>query len=806
MNKKEFLDVLKSKVLIMDGATGTMLESKDYLKGVSMPEELNIKFPERISDIYSSYIEAGSDIVLANTFGINPLRLKQHNLSDKEGDDIIKNGISLLKDCAKKASKNIIAAGDISSLGEYINPLGKLSFDEAFEAFSYQASLIAKHGADIIVIETMSEIKELKAAILAAKANFSGAIIAQMTFSQDQMTASGTDLKSFIAIAESLGADAIGLNCSVGSKDLALMVRILIENTNLPISFKPNAGMPVLINKKTVFPESIETFIENSLKAYSYGVNMFGGCCGTNPQYIKALAKELKNAKPCNRKSVSKFFISSRTTAYDLNEIKKPVLIGERINPSGKKKFQEELLKAHFSYAKDAARQQFEAGANILDVNTGLAGADEVFLLVNAVCQVQETVPIALCIDSSNPKALEEAVKNAAGRPLINSVNGEKEKLEKIMPIAQKYDCPLIALATDEKGIPKTTQSRLDIAAKIVNYADKIGFKRQNLIFDYLSLAISAAAGQTQETLNAIKMSKKLYPECSTVLGISNISFGLPSRQILNSTFLKMASEAGLDFAIINPNEDWTIYNEEAQAVLLSQEGALEKYMSYAGVKKPIIEDKTENLSYQEQLYMSVLYGDNNKVSDIVHNIIDKDSDPFKTVNESVLKALNAVGDKFAAKEYFLPQIIMSAQAAQNAFAIIKDYIKNKTVENENIKSAKIILATVKGDMHDIGKNIVGAVLESYGFEIIDLGINVDSKEIIEKAKELNPQIIGLSALMTTTMPEMEIIIKLINTMKLPVKVMIGGAAVTEKFAKEIGAVYAKDAMEAAKTAQSLMK
>ncbi|MDR0823221.1 MAG: homocysteine S-methyltransferase family protein, partial [Endomicrobium sp.] len=685
MDKKDFLNLLNEKVLLLDGATGTELARKDYMKDIVSAEELNIKFPQRIADIYSSYIEAGSDILLSNTFGANPIRMKKYNLLDQT-EEIIKSGINILRDCANKQNKEIIVAGDISSIGEYIEPLGKLSFDEAFDAFSIQAALLSKYNADIIVIETMTEIKETKAAILAAKANFNGAVIAQMTFSQDKITPSGTDLKSFIAMAESLGADAIGLNCSVGSKELADMVKILTENTNLPISFKPNAGMPILVNKETVFPETVDEFIANSLKAYSYGVNMFGGCCGTNPQYIKALSKELKNAKPIKRKPVSKFFLSSRTTAYNLNEICKPVIIGERINPTGKKKFQEELLKGRFSYAKDAARSQFEAGANILDVNTGIAGADETSLLVNAVNQIQEIVHIPLCIDSSNPRSLQEAVKNCAGRPLINSVNGEKEKLETIMPIAQKYGCPLIALATDEKGIPKTEQERLDIAAKIVQYADKIGFPHENLIFDYLSLAVSATTGQTACTLNAIKKSKRLYPECKTVLGISNISFGLPARQILNSTFLKMAVEAGLDFAIINPAEDWTTYDEKAKAVLLSQENAINEYMTaYSGFKKAVVQQE-ENISPSKKLYLSVLRGDKNEVSDILKQIIDEEKDSFKIVNDAVLGALNEVGEKFAAKEYFLPQIIMSAEVAQNAFAIIKGVLKNSS--NQNIKGS----------------------------------------------------------------------------------------------------------------------
>jgi len=807
MDKQHFLDLLKSRVLIMDGATGTQLQKKKYLDDVEIPEELNIKFPERISEIYKSYADAGSDIILANTFGANPIRLKQHNLLDK-ADDIIREGIALIR---KAGKAGCIAAGDISSLGEYVQPLGQLSFDDAYEAFSFQVALLQKYGADIIVIETMTEIKELKAAILAAKDNFNGAIIAQMTFTQDGMTVTGTDIKSFLAMAESLGVDAVGLNCSVGAKDLARMAKTLCASTNLPVSFKPNAGMPVLINRETRFPGTVEEFVESSLEAYSYGVNMFGGCCGTDPVFIKALATELKNKAPVARNIKKRFYLSSRTKAFDVNEMKRPIVIGERINPTGRKKFQEELLNGAFSLVKDEARAQAAAGANLLDVNMGVPGVDEVNLLAQAVNQIQEIVSIPLCIDSSNPKALEEAVKNCAGKPLINSVNGEEAKLEAILPIAKRYGCGLIALTTDDEGIPKTAERRLAIAKKIIKKADAVGVKRENIIFDYLVLAVSSSPEQTGETLKAMRESKKLYPECKTLLGVSNISFGLPSRQTVNSTFLKMALEAGLDFAIINPHESWGVFDPLAKQLLENKDPGAVKYMeANASFKKPAVKQESAALPLARQLYFAVLNGNKEAVPAVVSQIINGVNDPrgndpgvedpFKTVSDNVLEALNLVGEKFAAKEFFLPQIIMSAEAAQAAFAIVK-----KTLKKASNDAGKVIIATVKGDMHDIGKNIVGAVLESYGFEVIDMGINVDARDIIDKAQEINPLAIGLSALMTTTMPEMEKAVNLRNALGVKAKIIVGGAAVTKKFADEIGAdSYAKDAMETARYIKGL--
>jgi len=803
MNRETFLNILKNRVLIMDGAVGTELQRKKFLDDVVIPEELNIKYPDRISDIYSCYVNAGSDIILTNTFGLNPMRLKQHGIFNKV-DDMVKSGIDLVR----KISSDVIVAGDISSLGEYIEPLGTLSFDEAFEAFAFQSSLLQKHGADILVIETMTEIKEVKAAILAARENFFGAIVVQMAFSKNGVSVTGTDLKSFIAMVESLGVDVLGLNCSIGAQDLAELAKILCENTNLPISFKPNAGIPMLVNHKTIFPETKEEFIEASLKAYSYGVNMFGGCCGTTPEFIKLLSNELRFKHPKIRGIKSKYFLSTRTKAIDINEIKRPVIIGERINPTNRKSFQEELVKGNLSLVKDEARFQIRSGASLLDVNMGVPGVNEAQLLKNAINQIQEIVPVPLCIDSSSPCALEEAVKNCSGRPILNSVNGEQIKLDLILPIAKRYGTMLIALTVDENGVPKTTNERLKIAAKILKSADSYKFERRDIIFDYLVLSVSSSPEQIQETLKAMRLSKKMYPECKLILGISNVSFGLPSRQVINSTFLKMAVDAGLDFAIVNPHENWNIDDLLAREMLENKnESSTNNFIkAYSSFKKHIPKVETEKLSLDKQLYFAVLNGNKELIYVVVNQFIKEtdEAKAFKAINNSVLMALSIVGEKFALKEYFLPQVIMSAQAAQAAFAIVKTFFK----KSETTYSAgKIIMATVKGDMHDIGKNIVGAVLESYGFDVIDMGINVDSQSIIDKACEVNPIAVGLSALMTTTMPEMETIIKLRDAVNIPLKIIIGGAAVTKKYAMEIGAdAYAKDAMEAARCIKSFHK
>jgi 5-methyltetrahydrofolate--homocysteine methyltransferase len=553
---------------------------------------------------------------------------------------------------------------------------------------------------------------------------------------------------------------------------------------------------------KLIFPETKEEFLQASLKAYFHGVNMFGGCCGTTPEFIKLLSNKLRNKPPILRKTVDRYYLSTRTKTIDINKLSKPIFIGERINPTNKKKLQEELFKYNLSSVKEEARSQVQSGASILDVNVSIHDVNEEKLLINAVNQIQEIVSVPLCIDSSNFCAMEQAVKNCTGRPIINSVNGEYERLDLILPIAKKYGTVLIALTSNDKGIPKTMEDRLDIAAKILDYSSHFGIERKNIIFDYLVLAVSSSPDQVQETLKAMKKSKILYPECKLVLGISNISFGLPSRQTINSTFLKMAISAGLDFAIVNPHENWNIDNPIARNLLNNKDKGAVKYIeTFASFKECKSRTSTKKITLNQQLYYSILNGDKESVSNVLDRIIKyiNINDLFKVVNDNVLKALSVVGEKFASKNFFLPQIIMSAQAAQKAFVTLKSVLSNKSKEKKYMVENKIIMATVKGDMHDIGKNIVGIVLESYGFKVIDMGINVDSRSIIKKAEEINPIAIGLSALMTTTMLEMEKIIALKNANHIPTKVIVGGAALTKKFADDIGAdAYAKDAIDAA--------
>ena len=800
MDKTTFKKLLTERVLILDGAMGTELHKRGLLFDIGAPEELNLKYPERLKSVYADYLKAGSEAILTNTFGANRLKLKDYGLETLL-DIINTNAVNIARDAAK--GFNAFVAADIGPIGSYLTPLGSVGFDEAYDVFSQQVRSIAKAGPDYLVIETMAEIREVKAALLAAKDNFSGPVVVQMTFTADGTTVTGTDVLSFLSVAEAMGADAVGMNCSVGPEELVKLAKLLAINTTLPISFKPNAGMPRLINRETVFPGTSDQFVKACVEAHKCGINMLGGCCGTTPEFIQALSAKLKGKAPAARKYKKKFFLSSRAKSIDIEGRKKLVLVGERINPTNRKKFQEELAAGNFTILRAEAKKQAAAGADILDLNLGLPGADEAKLMSKAVEEIQEVVSSPLCLDSSLTSALESGLKACAGKPIINSVNGEKEKLEKVLPLAKRYGAAVIGLTTDEKGIPKTAGERLAIANKIIEAAKNAGIPENEIIIDYLTLAASAAPGLAQETLDAITQSKKKWPEVKTILGVSNISFGLPARQVINSTFLKLARKAGLDMAILNPFEDWKTNDALARALLTGSDPRGEKYIAkYSGFVKKVSTRETAALPPDKRLYVSVLEGNREEVQKAVNAALESGISPLAAANDIILKALNEVGEKFAAKEYFLPQVIRSAETAQAAFAVIKPLLKKDT----GFSQGRIVLATVKGDVHDIGKNIVAAVLESHGWEVIDLGKNIEAKDIVDAALKHNAPVIGLSALMTTTMPEMEKVVQERNARKVSVKVLIGGAPVTEKYAKEIGADgYAKDAVTAAKAAAKLL-
>jgi len=797
MNKEQFKNLLSKQVLILDGAMGTQLQKLGYLSNAIAPEELNIKFPERIAELHRSYLEAGSNAIITNTFGANEKKLSDYNLQNKL-EEINIAGVQIARKEAEKF--NALVFADMGPVGSYLEPLGPLTFDQTYAIFARQAKALAKAEPDAIIIETMTETRELKAALLAAKDNFNGPVIVQMTFTTEGTTVTGTDTTVFVALMEAMGADAIGMNCSVGPVQMAVLAQKILSITKLPLSFKPNAGMPKLINRQTVFPGTTDEFVSACVNAYENGAAMLGGCCGTTPEFINALARTLKGKKPVVRSVPENFFLASRTKAINLKE-NSFAIIGERINPTNRKQFQEELSAGNFTTLRKEARNQENAGAQLLDINMGIPGADEKVLMHKAVREIQETVQVPLCLDSSSVDALEAGLKMCAGKPLINSINGETKKAEKIFALAKRYGAAIIALASNEKGLPCDKTERLSIAYSIIAQAEKSGFKTSEIVFDFLMLSASAAPEQVKQTLTTIMDFKKTHPENKTVLGLSNVSFGLPNRQAINSTCLSLAKEAGLTMAILNPHENWSVFDDEAKALLLGQDAGAKKYIAKHGSFKRAPVQENIKLSPEAALYGAIIDGSKETAAALAKTAIDSGLSPLEVANEIVLKALNEVGDKFETKEFFLPQVIMSAEAAQMAFGYIKPLLKKE----KGFGFGKIILATVYGDVHDIGKNIVGAVLESHGWQVIDLGKNVSCENIISAAKKEKPAVVGLSSLMTTTMLEMEKIIKERNSLGLAFKIMIGGAPVTKKFAIEIGADgFAKDAVEAAKVAKGL--
>jgi 5-methyltetrahydrofolate--homocysteine methyltransferase len=801
MDRNAFKKLISERILILDGAMGTELQKRGFLDGVGAPEELNLRYPERIKEVQEDYLRAGSNIIIANTFGANRHKLADYGLQDRI-EELNMAGVRISREVAQKY--NAFVAGDMGPIGAYLSPLGPISFDQAYELFAEQAHALQMGGADLIFIETMAEIRETKAAIIACRDHFRGPVIAQMTFTPDGNTVTGTGVLAFVAVAEACGADGIGVNCSAGPKDLLEIIKTICANTALPVSFKPNAGIPTLVNRETIFPGTCDEFVETGLKAHAFGVNMIGGCCGTTPEFIRNLSGALKGVAPVKRVAKDKLLLASRGKAFDAHNFGKLITIGERINPTNRKKFQEELGAGNFASVRREAKDQVNSGALVLDLNLGLPNADEPALLSRAVEEVQEAVSAPLCIDSSSPSAIEAGLKACAGKPILNSVSGEAEKLKVIIPLAKRYGAALVGLAVDERGLPKTAAERLLIAGGIIEAAVAAGIPECEIIIDYLTLAVSAMPGQVGHTLEAIRQSKKRWPKVKTILGVSNISFGMPSRQLLNSTFLRMAVDAGLDFAILNPHEDWKVFDDKAAAVLIDKDANGAQYIaSYGGApKKMVATAGVQQLNPEQTLRQAVVEGNREEIAGIVRNLISAGHKPLAIANDILLSALNEVGKKFNEKEYFLPQVILAAEAAQTAFGVIKPLL----AAGGGFCAGKVILATVKGDVHDIGKNIVAAVLESHGFEVIDLGKNISAGDIVKQAIGKNVPVVGLSALMTTTMLEMEEVVKERARQGGKFKIMLGGAPVTEKFTREINADgYARDAVEAASLVKRLI-
>lgn len=765
--------LLEKDIVFLDGAMGTMV----FNSGVQVPkhvEELNATAPEVIKGIHKQYIDAGSDIIYSFTFSAN-----RYKYTDSEYDvvDLIKRGVAN----AKEVAKDKLVALDIGPIGTLLEPSGTLKFEEAYDIF--KEVIVAGTDADLVVFETMSDLYELKAGILAAKENSDLPIMASMTFEQNGRSFTGTSVRAFVTTAESLGVDIIGVNCSLGPIELKGIVKEICSLTNLPVMVKANAGLP---NPQTdEYDLDVATFLGAYQDFMRYGVKVVGGCCGTTPEYIKALHENLTSHP---KQTVGyKSTISSGTDALEIDGVK---VIGERINPTGKKRFKQALIDEDIDYILSLAIEQVDAGASILDVNVGTLNIDEPEMMTKVVKAIQSVVDVPLQIDSSDLKAIEAGLRVYNGKPIVNSVNGEKEKLETILPLVKKYGASVVGLTIDENGIPSTSEKRIQIAKDILNAALSYGIKKEDVYIDALTLTVASSQDQAQETLKAMNYISKVMG-LQLVLGVSNISFGLPNRPLMNQTFLTVAMTNGLTLPIINPNSKLLMDSVNAYQVIsgkdIDSNHYIEKYKNE--IDQPVV--KTGE---SMDIFTAVNKGLENEVHKVVAELL-KTKEPLEIVNEYLIPALDAVGNNYESGKIFLPQLIKSASSASAGFELIKQQLSQK---DEVINRGTIVLATVKGDVHDIGKNIVKVILENYGFKVIDLGKDVAIEAVVEAVKKHDIKLVGLSALMTTTVKNMEETIKALRENELDCQIIVGGAVLTPEHSKLIGAdFYARDAKDA---------
>lgn len=795
---------LGKELLFLDGGMGTLLQAEGLAPG-ELPETWNIEHPEKVEAIHRRYYEAGSDVVLANTFGANVCKFHDDRYTVEE---VIRAGIANAKRAGEQIGKETYVALDMGPTGKLLKPMGDLDFDDAYEAFAEAVRYGEKYGADLIHIETMSDTYEVKAAILAAKENSSLPVFVTMIFDERGKLLTGGDVPSVVAMLEGLRVDALGLNCGLGPKQMLPILNDLRRYTSLPIIVKPNAGLPKQKNGETYYDVEPDEFARIMQEVVKEGACVIGGCCGTTPEHIKKLVEECKDLPLREIEKKHDTIVSSYGQAVILDDM--PRIIGERINPTGKKKFKEALKNEDMDYILKEAITQQDKGAHILDVNVGLPDIDEVAMMEKVVKELQSVTSLPLQIDTVDGKAMERAMRIYNGKPMINSVNGKQVSMDEIFPLVRKYGGVVVGLTIDEEGIPKDAEGRVRVAGKIINEAVKYGIDKKDIVIDVLTMTISSEKDGAKVTLEALKRVREEFG-VRTVLGVSNISFGLPRRPIVNSYFYAMAMQNGLTAGIINPSsEDMMKAYRSYNALMGFDENCTNYISTYAGTTETVTVQASQaaaaagNAPKAAGVEMTLKYAIERGLKEEAHHItrdLIGTREPLDIIQEELIPALNVVGEGFEKGTVFLPQLLMSADAAKIAFAVIKDVLASSGQEEE--KKEKIILATVKGDIHDIGKNIVKVLLENYGFDVIDLGKDVPPEAIVEKAVEENVTLVGLSALMTTTVVSMEETIKLLREKKPDCKVMVGGAVLNQDYADMIGAdFYGKDAMQSVHYAQ----
>lgn len=796
-----FRDYLKNHVVYLDGGMGTLLQARGLRAG-EQPERWNLLHPEVIADLQRQYYDAGSNVVCSNTFGANSLKFERDEL-EKIVCAAMENARAA-RDASAGTQEKFVAL-DIGPTGRLLRPLGDLDFEEAVAVFAETVRLGVKYGAELIVIETMNDSYETKAALLAAKENSDLPVIVTNAYGADGKLMTGATPEAMVAMLEGMGADALGANCSLGPKQLRGVAKELLRCASIPVVLKPNAGLPRAEGDRTVFDVDAKEFSEEVAALIAEGVRVAGGCCGTTPAYIRALVERTKDVAPLLLVDKGRTCISSYTHAVTFGD--DPILIGERINPTGKKRFKQALLENDMNYILAEGVRQEERGVQVLDVNVGLPEIDEIRLLTQSVCELQAVLDLPLQIDTANVEAMEAALRRYNGKALVNSVNGKEESMRAIFPLVKKYGGAVIALTLDEQGIPSTAEGRVEIAKKILRVAESYGIAKKDLIFDPLAMTVSADTAAAKVTLEALRRIRQELG-CHTSLGVSNVSFGLPARDAVNATFFAMALANGLSAAIMNPYSADMMKTYYAYRALSDLDENCSDYMQAAegfvqtATATEVIAKSAQ--SFATELQYAIGKGLSDKASALTAELLGT-TEPLEIVNREIIPALNAVGEGFEKKTVYLPQLLMSAEAAKSAFERIKLFLAESD-RSEKTGDA-VVIATVKGDIHDIGKNIVKLLLENYGFFVIDLGKDVPPETIVQEVIQRKAPLVGLSALMTTTVPAMEETIRQLRKAAPWCKILVGGAVLTRDYAQRIGADgYAKDAMEAVRCAQALTR
>lgn len=795
---------LGKEILFFDGGTGTLLQERG-LKPGELPEVWSIERGDILADIHRQYYEAGSDIVLSNTFGANAIKFKDAEYSLEQ---VVKTSIANVKKAAKlgvKDGREVYAGLDIGPTGKLLKPMGDLEFEEAYEAFKEVAVYGEQAGADLIHIETMSDTYEVKAAILAAKENTKLPVFATMIFDEKGKLLTGADVPSVVALLEGLRVDALGINCGLGPGQMLQILEEVMEYASIPVIVKPNAGLPRQKDGEVYYDVDPEEFAGYMEEIVRKGAALVGGCCGTTPAHIKSMIRRVRRSDALSRRVLpetkDKTIVSSYGKAVLLGE--RPMIIGERINPTGKKRFKQALKERDLDYILREGIMQQDSGAHILDVNVGLPDIDETVMLPEVVAKLQGVLSLPLQIDTVDAASMEAAMRVYNGKPMVNSVNGKQESMDMVFPLIKKYGGVVVGLTLDEDGIPGDVKGRVRIAGRIIEEAQKYGIPRKDIVIDVLAMTISSDPEGAKVTLESLKAVREIYGVC-TVLGVSNISFGLPLRPAINANFYTLAMQNGLSAGIMNPLSEDMMRTYYSYCALMNYDENCKEYIRQYGGRTAPREVPSDPQKSDIPLRTAIERGLKEEAHHAAGRLV-KTMEPLAIINEQMIPALDHVGKGFEQGTVFLPQLLMSADAAKIAFAVLKEALENSG-KGAAVKE-KVILATVKGDIHDIGKNIVKVLLENYNFDVIDLGKDVSPEQIVETAVREDVGLVGLSALMTTTVASMEETIKLLRKSKPGCKVMVGGAVLNQEYASLIGAdFYGKDAMQSVYYAQKVFE